>query len=54
MSEKPDNVVRIKFKRSETEALWDELHATIMKPEYDECTVSECIGILIMLQHELY
>ena len=54
MTDESNNVVRVKFKRSITEQLWDALHTTIMNPDYDECTISECLGILVMLQQELY
>jgi len=46
-----DNVVKVKFGEAPVCKLHDELYGVIYKPEYDTVTISELLGVLVMLQY---
>lgn len=47
------NIIRPIFRKTAVNALMDELRAAILKPDYDEVSISEVLGVLEMLKAEM-
>ena len=47
------NVIKAKFRESPINQMMDEIRQVIRDEKYNECTVSECVGVLEMLKIEL-
>lgn len=54
MNENEGKILRPNFGNAPLCALKDNIVAEIMKPEYDRLTIAEVLGVLFMVQTEMY